>query len=460
MPQAFDGPQLSTPGGPTRRGFIKTACISAAGAAMLEGCARGKIAQRGVVRDTNSDSAQLVQQREKARALEHVHVHRPTSVAVISNAEAVTCDDDGALIKWDIRTVGAATKVREFAKHHNGKASYLAVDRNHGRALTSGFDGTVIIHSLGTPLAQAPPTFIGHRADGRNPEVWVVTVSRDGRFALSATNDGQILLWEVANPAGGFIAFKYSNAAVAGLAFVPRGIGGRETHFLSTHSRGQINLWDLQPVLAQIAQNREHAFGPKNPVRTTPVQIFEHGNKHYVNAVAVTEDGRRFLSAGFDKTVCVWDLPANLPVAQPGGAGVAAAPAAPDAVRAGSQDAGGRAGGQGGGQPQIRIPGKVAAAPNPNPPRVVFQHKANVWRLALRGTDVAASASNDGTAVLFDHRKTRHIMTFDTLPKDGPKKEGGGVMGVAFTQDGRIVYTGISDEHAPLASRPVIVQGR
>ena len=82
-------------------------------------------------------------------------------------------------------------------------------------------------------------------------------------------------------------------------------------------------------------------------------------------------------------------------------------------------------------------------------------HNENVWRLALRD-DVYASASNDGTVEVRNHRTGGPVMTFSTVSKEGDKKQRG-VMGVAFTGDGRIVYTGISDESAPLMSRPVIV---
>ena len=369
--QELSSPEL------TRRQFVVGVGASAAGAALL-GCCQCKVT-RGDVKTQ----------------VTHVHTKRPTCVAVVSDELAVTSDDDGKLIAWDISQLGPGRRAHEFTSSHHGKASFVVAHGGQGgRVFTSGYDGSVIIHSLKDPSNPKPPVFRGHRADGAKREVWVVTVSGDGRRALSATNDGQILLWDVDNPLSEPVrTFRYSKDAVAGLAFVPGEGPGRETMFLSTHGHGEIALWDIDQ--------------PEKPAGT-----FQHKNSHHVNAVVVTADGATFLSAGFDMTVRVWDL-AGGRVADP--------------------------------KPEFIFRGPVG-------------HDDRIWRVALLGTEKAATASDDGTVHVLDLQKKTITRSFDTRADRAKKDPPGGSMGVGFTPDGsRVVYTGTYDEKAPDTGKAVVV---
>ena len=262
--------QASIPPGISRRSFIRRAGASAAGAAVLG----GPFLNTAFGAD-----------RKKF----HSAAKRPTCVATVGQDKVVTSDDDGHLIQWQVD--GAVTNpIMSAANHASKKAAFVAFSNTtaHPRAFTAGYDGTVILHDLNN-LADANAPRFGHHKDGDpKREVWVVAVSPDGKQAVSSTNDGQILLWDPANPAGPATPFGDFHDPVGGLAFIPRA-DGTPTEFLSTHAGGDVHQWN-------ITKSKD------------PGYAWSHDNDLPVNAVAVDKSGKFFISASFDLTLQVWDL--------------------------------------------------------------------------------------------------------------------------------------------------------
>jgi len=209
------------------------------------------------------------------------------------------------------------------------------------------------------------------------PEVWVVVPSADGQRALSATNEGQILYWSIGdgtpmNPPTILGTYKSSEEWVGGLAFIPATGGGAETQFVSSHADGKVCVWNL---------------GGPNP-HVVPANTFSHGNDKPVNSVAVTRDGGRIVSGGFDKTVCIWDRSL----------------------------------------PDTQIPKRFGA------------HTKWVWRVALSpNDDKIASAGEDGTIRIcgLDGVGFKNGAVDAVLPTPEPA----GTMGVAFVDQNTVVYT-------------------
>lgn len=280
-------PGGSAPQGVTRRGFVQGGGGGAVAALVLQG-----LIPAGCRRDTKPGGAAGQAKPHANAAALHGDPKRATCVAVTADfSKAFTSDDLGRLISYDVAN---NLKPTVFARAHTGKAAYVAAAGN--RVLTAGYDGDVIIHNPKNPGDKKSPAFRGHRADGNQREVWVAILTPDGNSALSAANDGQILLWDPKDPAKGKVtAFTppedAPRAPVAGLAFLPPD-SNEPTQFLSTYGHGDVHLWDIGR--------------PNGPVRT-----FSHNNSFHVNAVAVAKDGRTFITAGFDKTLRVWDLEDN-----------------------------------------------------------------------------------------------------------------------------------------------------
>lgn len=214
------------------------------------------------------------------------HHKRPTCVAVAPGQGVVTCDDNGDVILWDL----TGKKVRRIGNHAK-KASYVVF--SNGNVFVAGYDGTVKIWDINSNNGQPRVKFDQHAAGS---EVWTVAVASNGTRVLSATNGGEILMWDVdwAHATGTLVgaAFSDSPEAVGALAFVPpASAGGAETAFLSGHADGQMIKWDIT-----------------NPAAPAVDQRYPHNNSHLVNSVAVTSNGAVAVSTSLDMTARVWDL--------------------------------------------------------------------------------------------------------------------------------------------------------
>ncbi|MGI9501377.1 MAG: c-type cytochrome [Geminicoccaceae bacterium] len=136
-----------------------------------------------------------------------------------------------------------------------------------------------ILCSLILGLTCLRPTWAAFDAHGG--PVKCVAVSADGSFALTASFDYSIILWDLTTQTVR-VELEGHDAAVNAIVFLR---GDRQA--LSASDDGTVALWDLDDgkVLAR----------------------FEgHGGK--VVAIAVSPDGRMAASAGWDRTVRLWDL--------------------------------------------------------------------------------------------------------------------------------------------------------
>ena len=346
----------------TRRGFLQGSA-AAAGGAMLSG---------------------LFTQGAHADDDEHDHgPKRATCVAVAASEQgdfvaAFTSDDNGQLIKYVIEN-DKLLPTTPFRRKHKGKAAYVAVAGN--RVLTAGYDGDVIVHDAASD-DEKRPTFTLHRKDAPR-QVWVAILSNDGKKALSATNDGQIMLWDptLEVPDNGkvdvFVDKKDFRAApVGGLAFLSGEKNGPPTHFLSTYSHGDIKLWKIGKT-------------------DGPVDTVSHNNSFHVNGLVAANDpaagtnGRQFVSGGFDGTVRVWGIP------------------------------------------DITAINKLPKQEK----HKIKAHKNWVWRVALAPDGkLAASASEDGKIGVWNTFSGKQHCPGIEVGK-------GGSMGVAFGPDGFLYYT-------------------
>jgi WD40 repeat protein len=227
-------------------------------------------------------------------------IDRPTCLAVASATRVLTCDDGRRVVLWTKHDTSFDRT--PFNGNHLNKASY--VDVLGTRIVAASFDGKVSVRDLGAP-GNMPRTFRQHtdlpiRPAGREVEVWVAVLSEDG-MALSGDNFGNILYWDAtANNPPIRNGFKDADEWVAGLAFVP----GAQTRFLSGHEDGKMILWNITDV----DPDPDPAHPNLNPPNLQK-HFFRHPSRDLpVNSVAVTDDGSRAISAGFDGTARIWDL--------------------------------------------------------------------------------------------------------------------------------------------------------
>jgi WD40 repeat protein len=142
------------------------------------------------------------------------------------------------------------------------------------RALSAGDDGSLILWDIVTGRALRSLT-------SHQQAVWSVAISPDGHRALSAGADHTLKLWDVddGRELRGWLAH---DGAVLGVAFTPDG-----QHALSAGAGGDVKLWDLES--GQVVHLLTGHFGS-------------------VFSVAVSSDGRRAVTGGADNTVKLWDM--------------------------------------------------------------------------------------------------------------------------------------------------------
>lgn len=110
-----------------------------------------------------------------------------------------------------------------------------------------------------------------------------VSISPDGKQAISGSLDYAVMLWDIAQPTPqNTRRFIQHRGAVSEVRFLPSG-----TEALSSGDDGIIYLWDL------VGQKLRHRF---------------RGHEAKVVSLDFTSDGTRLASASWDGTVRVWDL--------------------------------------------------------------------------------------------------------------------------------------------------------
>jgi serine/threonine-protein kinase len=157
---------------------------------------------------------------------------------------------------------------------HTQPVESLSVSADGRRALSGGFDRTPRLWDVesGREL---------HRLDGHTDPVYSVALAPDGRWAISGGEDGSIRLWD-AETGKEIRRFEGHTAAVRCVVFV--GDGQRA---LSSSNDGTVRLWNVAT-----GQEVRRLTGHTGPV----------------NAVALSADGRRAVSGGDDFSVRLWDV--------------------------------------------------------------------------------------------------------------------------------------------------------
>jgi WD40 repeat protein len=171
------------------------------------------------------------------------------------------------------------------------------------------------LHPPGGPMVR---TFEGHMC-------WVhaVALTPDGRYAISASGDGTLRVWDLENNRPARI-FTGHTAPVRTLALTPDG-----RHVVSASVDRTLRVWDLEsgqsvytleghntPVLiVAITRDGRRAVSASSDgmLRVWDLESGQsvcklEGHLGSVNAVAVTPDDHRGISASSDHTLRVWDL--------------------------------------------------------------------------------------------------------------------------------------------------------
>jgi hypothetical protein len=177
---------------------------------------------------------------------------------------------DAVLLLWDLRTGGL---VRTFTGHTGGILS-TSLSRDGRFILSASHDRTARLWDVAT--GRQIRQFTGH-----SHIVHAVAFSPDGGHVLTGSFDHTIRLWTTAD-AKEVRRFEGDPGQVLSVAFSPDG-----RRALSGADDKCVRLWDVDT-------GKE-------------IQRFE-GHGDVVRSVTFSPDGRRALSVSYDKTVRLWDV--------------------------------------------------------------------------------------------------------------------------------------------------------
>nr|CAG8439039.1 3684_t:CDS:2 [Entrophospora candida] len=237
----------------------------------------------------------------------------PTSTAKASSGDKVNAIGNG-ILAFTVFIVSLTTlSFRATLEGHSNWVTAIATTaEKSNKLLSASRDKTVIIWRL-TP--QDDIYGKPHKAlTGHNHFVQDVVISSDGQFALSASWDKTLRLWDL-NAGRTTRQFVSHENDVLSVSFSP------DNRQIVSGARDKvIKLWNtLGDCKYTIRENGHTEWvscvrfspNPANPVwdlNTLKLKINHYGHSGYINTVTVSPDGSLCASGGKDGISMLWDL--------------------------------------------------------------------------------------------------------------------------------------------------------
>jgi WD40 repeat protein len=252
------------------------------------------------------------------------HQGRVTGIAALPGGDrAVSCSYDGTLKVWDVSSGAVVDTLSPHAGLEHSEARALAVAPDGTRAVSGhgGMGGDYVLRVWDLKRGVETGSLKGHTS-----LVSAVAVTPDGRRAVSGSYDATLKVWDLER-CEELRSLAGHEGPVSAVAVTPGG------GYAMSGSLDTIRCWDLRsgaenqavrgqlgvtsvavsPDLACVVFGTEGDFQLKvwrletdEPEREEVRTLYHHAAP--VEAVSVSPDGLRVVSASRDKTLRVWDL--------------------------------------------------------------------------------------------------------------------------------------------------------
>ena len=231
---------------------------------------------------------------------------------------------DGSLIIWDLKTNTAIGKYQ----HKDGWINSIAASQNGDVIISGGGDSTLYLWERDSSEKYKLTELTGH-----TDRIWFVTLSDDGRFAASGSDDKTVRVWDLKSKKE-IRCFKKHTRWVQALTF------SHDSKLLaSSGGDGKIFLWDIadnnsSPIAEFLGHDDSVLslhFSHDNKYllsgsRDHTVRIWDVSKKYSDNklkahddritCVCFSADGMKLLTGSNDNTVRIWDSDTGIPVGQ------------------------------------------------------------------------------------------------------------------------------------------------
>jgi WD40 repeat protein len=278
-----------SPGGPAKptpdrkiEGFRLVRTMRTEGAAyMAEATCDG-----GHILATGSGGTLWTWDARTGRELSQIEAHKDGAVGLSlspDGKQAVTGGNDTIVRLWDLE---AERELRRF-EGHDDKVWSVKFSPDGRQILSGSHDKTMRLWDVATGREV-------RRFEGLNAAVWATALSPDGRLAASASLTEGVRLWDLGTrqkpralqglAAAMTVAFSPCGTQVLGGGVDKPDEGGEKPTLMKN---GLLVVWDIE------TGNQRARF---------------QGHTAAVRAVAISPDGRRAVTSGYDHTVRLWDL--------------------------------------------------------------------------------------------------------------------------------------------------------
>ncbi|RWI20652.1 WD40 repeat domain-containing protein [Mesorhizobium sp.] len=225
----------------------------------------------------------------------------------------LSASTDRTIKLWDIE---GKRLIRTLGIHKDMARTALFLP-DGARALTAGDDGEILLRQL------SDGAVLHVFSSGQNGGVNKLAISADGKRAVSGHDTGRVIVWDVEKGSVLYVMPGH-DWSISGVAVSPDG-----TRAISGSIEGTLKLWDIGTG-KQLRSWHGHERGPYGVVFTADghhlitgsgdytIKLWDldtfkevrrlEGHSGTVYALALSADGKRLLSGSLDGTARLWDM--------------------------------------------------------------------------------------------------------------------------------------------------------